>query len=1129
MLTREVTLRGARVGVCAFLLVVGPGVSVALCAAPPFVRTLLIKIGGGPFTDSDATAAYLSQYDVILTRKMQSRNIAFQGLNSYGSTWRAIKSHNSATQIHLYTQVNAVHPAADTSSIYYLNNIGRYGVSRDHSDGRLLDHDGYFLHRAGAKLEYWYGGSQLGYYLDPGDPAFQAYVLESALNDHKHQAWAADGIYTDILSSQLSALAPVDEYATQSAWSAGVRSLVDHLTAGFHAEGQAFSINHGNTRFSEVKTHWTGLNAMANPPDYLLEEAAHAVLYGTDSDVQFYSETTWKCQIDTMVALSNIGYLSGASTDLENMADTGVDNFGKPFRGSDAFYFALASHCLGKDEDDAFFFRLGGDSYNSWDHYHAEYDALDLGVALGGYQVVAVHGANIYYREFADGYVYVNPTLYDVSGIPLPEPCKRRTHANLQESLDSVPDQTALDLVSHRGAFLYKSSVVVGGTRVEASADDAEERLDTGNVGLSSTDLEMTREAAGQLVGLRFAGVPVPQGAVIERAYVQFTVDEQSTESTVLAIQGEAADDAPAFSKSDGDLSGRPRTESSVAWTPPAWNTVGAAGLAQRSADLSALVQETVDRPGWSLGNALVLLIGGTGKRVAVSYDGDPAGAPVLSVEYRVDPPLPAGSALLVPRCSVWKYEDTGTDLGTAWRGPGFADTGWAEGRAILGYGEPYIDSQLSYGADPGDKRPTTYFRRHFWIGADCGRITGLSLHARYDDGFVAYLNGQEVARRSLPAGAIEYATAASQHEADAHEEIDLGTHTAALLPRENVLAVELHQAGPTSSDLVMDMELVMETVACPATVAKISKGAMWQYRRGTAEASAPEQAWRAAAFDDSGWAAGAAPFGYGDGPYGTTLADMRYTYSSVFLRREFELEQPLAATAVNLWASYDDGFIMWLNGEELARVNLPGAPGSFVAYTGHAQAAIDDAVVWSRTLSGADMPRLIAGTNVLAVQVFNATDGSSDLTFDAELVVRVGSELGAANDWDWDGMADAWELATLGTAEAAPDADPDGDGHSNLEEYIAGTSPVDETGNWKLETRIQNGEVLVSFDTSPAGGSGYEGLSRHYVLESRASLGDGVWSAVPGYENLAATGATIVHTDPGANASCYRACVWLE
>ena len=121
----------------------------------------------------------------------------------------------------------------------------------------------------------------------------------------------------------------------------------------------------------------------------------------------------------------------------------------------------------------------------------------------------------------------------------------------------------------------------------------------------------------------------MPRGVAGVSAYVQFQVDERSAVETNLTIQGQADDDAAGFTSSTGDISERSRTGASVAWAPPAWDVVGEAGADQRTPDLSAVVQEVVDRAGWARGNALVVLVSGTGERVAESYNGDQAGAPL--------------------------------------------------------------------------------------------------------------------------------------------------------------------------------------------------------------------------------------------------------------------------------------------------------------------------------------------------------------------------------------------------------------------------------------------------------------------------------------------------------------------
>jgi VCBS repeat-containing protein len=176
--------------------------------------------------------------------------------------------------------------------------------------------------------------------------------------------------------------------------------------------------------------------------------------------------------------------------------------------------------------------------------------------------------------------------------------------------------------------------------RVEANSDDAEEDLADGSVSLGSSDLEMIQEANEQIVGIRFNGVSVPQGATIVKGWVQFQVDETTSIATNLTIQGEAVDNAVTFSSSALNISSRSRTsvETAVSWSPPPWETVGEAGPDQQTPDIATVIQEIVNRTGWSSGNSLVILVTGSGERTAESYNGDPAGAPLLHVEY-IDTP----------------------------------------------------------------------------------------------------------------------------------------------------------------------------------------------------------------------------------------------------------------------------------------------------------------------------------------------------------------------------------------------------------------------------------------------------------------------------------------------------------
>ena len=198
-----------------------------------------------------------------------------------------------------------------------------------------------------------------------------------------------------------------------------------------------------------------------------------------------------------------------------------------------------------------------------------------------------------------------------------------------------------LTVTDNEGATASATTPVIVGVvapidvRVAASSDDAEEST-SGSVNRSSSDLELVDEGSNidQIVGMRFNGVGIPQGAAILNAYLQFQVDEKDSGSVLLDIRGQNADNATTFTSSTGNISSRPTTGNVVSWAPPPWTSTGEAGPDQRTPDLSAIIQEIVNRPGWVANNSLVIIITGSGERTAESYNGSSSAAPLLHVEY---------------------------------------------------------------------------------------------------------------------------------------------------------------------------------------------------------------------------------------------------------------------------------------------------------------------------------------------------------------------------------------------------------------------------------------------------------------------------------------------------------------
>jgi len=189
---------------------------------------------------------------------------------------------------------------------------------------------------------------------------------------------------------------------------------------------------------------------------------------------------------------------------------------------------------------------------------------------------------------------------------------------------------------------------------VSASTDDAEECSD-GRVFLDSSDLELVRDdnpegdsncASDQEVGMRFLGLTIAQGATITNAYIEFETDETNNEPTNLTFHAEDIDNAPTFTSFIHNITTRAKTSASVAWNDvPAWNVVDEK---HRTPNLTSIIEEVINRPGWASGNDLVIIVNGSGQRIAEAYDGEPAAAPLLHVEYTSPTPaIPAPLEIL--------------------------------------------------------------------------------------------------------------------------------------------------------------------------------------------------------------------------------------------------------------------------------------------------------------------------------------------------------------------------------------------------------------------------------------------------------------------------------------------------
>jgi hypothetical protein len=182
----------------------------------------------------------------------------------------------------------------------------------------------------------------------------------------------------------------------------------------------------------------------------------------------------------------------------------------------------------------------------------------------------------------------------------------------------------------------------------------------------------------------------------------------------------------------------------------------------------------------------------------------------ILAIGLFFSPAAHAADTTLVPTGSVWKYLDNGSDQGTAWRAASFNDSTWPSGPAQLGYGDGDEATTVGFGPDANNKFITTYFRRAFNV-TNSSLFTNLTLRVLRDDGAVVYLNGVEVWRTNMPTGTVGFGTPASVAIAGADESTFVQTtiSSSLLVSGTNVLAIELHQAGGTSTDVSFDLQLI--------------------------------------------------------------------------------------------------------------------------------------------------------------------------------------------------------------------------------------------------------------------------------------------------------------------------------
>ncbi len=248
-------------------------------------------------------------------------------------------------------------------------------------------------------------------------------------------------------------------------------------------------------------------------------------------------------------------------------------------------------------------------------------------------------------------------------------------------------------------------SLVAFQTVVSTGSDDAEESVSDGQTVIDSSDLELVFEdfEGIQQVGVRFSGITVPAGTTIANASIEFTARDSNTGASDLTIRGEATGNPPTFAENTNNISSRTTTTAVTPWQPPAWSV----DSTYDTPDLSAIVQEIVDRGDWAAGQAMAFFFTGSGQRSAWSFDGsgDPAR---LHVEYVDEGPGggddPSGTACItMADCKPVGLESSGyaVTFSDEFNGSSLDSTKWVPGMHW------YVD-EADFPGDGGFRTTTT-------------------------------------------------------------------------------------------------------------------------------------------------------------------------------------------------------------------------------------------------------------------------------------------------------------------------------------------------------------------------------------------------------------------------------------
>jgi autotransporter-associated beta strand protein len=422
------------------------------------------------------------------------------------------------------------------------------------------------------------------------------------------------------------------------------------------------------------------------------------------------------------------------------------------------------------------------------------------------------------------------------------------------------------------------------------------------------------------------------------------------------------------------------------------------------------------------------------------------------------------------------------------------------------------------------NKLASLYVRKAFSVTAGQAASTNrLQLVTRFNDGFIAFVNGVEVARRNMGnPGMFAYRdqTAFNTNVPSAAAiTIDLGAASNLLAAGTCFLCVQTHNKAVTSGDFLSMADL---RIGGASPVSLVTNNTVWKYFAGVAEPSGglidyglldgiPQTVtWAALGYNDSAWPEGAGPIGYDTKvppPYllGVNLSGQMYGVAgSLYTRTLFSATPAEAGSTepLQLVIDYDDGIIVYLNGREVARRNVGTAntvtPYNTLASSGHTADGVGETI-----LLGPANTLLAGGDNALGVQTHNSSLTSSDLIGRVTLSTTGDGARTLARPTDtaryFIGTSEPQTAGTGDDEDEGEDIELDEDTPDSesdwIELYNAGAEAVNLTG-WSLTDD--------------------DGKPRKWSFPAGSSISAGGYLVVmaTGFDVGTANGATYLHTN---------------